>query len=107
MVLCGAINPHSAKLIYSNFQPLEVVSRYRDPQLQVAENYSHLYLQILMFRHTLFPIFQWFAWLIKQIKTRDQQDKGVLLLLLLPWYQSLWPFNTKVFILLFLNFSLQ
>ena len=24
---------------YSNFNPLEVVSRYRDPQLQVAENY--------------------------------------------------------------------
>ena len=30
-----------AKLIYLNFQPLEVVSRYRDPQLQVAENYSY------------------------------------------------------------------
>ena len=26
----------------SNFHPLEVVSRYRDPQLQVGENYSHL-----------------------------------------------------------------
>ena len=23
----------------ANFQPLEVVSRYRDPQLQVAKNY--------------------------------------------------------------------
>ena len=30
-------NPQSAKFIYLNFQPLEVVSRYRDPQLQVAE----------------------------------------------------------------------
>ena len=27
------------KLIYFNFQPLEVVSRYRDPQPQVYENY--------------------------------------------------------------------
>ena len=26
----------------SNFHPLDVVSRYRDPQLQVGENYSHL-----------------------------------------------------------------
>ena len=24
-----------------NFHPLEVVSRYRDPQLQVGENYSY------------------------------------------------------------------
>ena len=30
------INPQHAKLIYSNFHPLEVVSRYRDPQLQVC-----------------------------------------------------------------------
>ena len=34
------INPYSAMLIYLNFRPLEGVSRYRDPQLQVAENYS-------------------------------------------------------------------
>ena len=26
-------------LLYLNFQPLEVVSRYRDPQPQVVENY--------------------------------------------------------------------
>ena len=25
----------------SNFQPLEVVSRYRDPQLKVAENWAN------------------------------------------------------------------
>ena len=37
------IHPYSPKLIYLNFQPLEVVSRYRDPQLQVAENYSYLF----------------------------------------------------------------
>ena len=27
-----------------NFQPLEVVSRYRDPQLQVGGNYMYSYL---------------------------------------------------------------
>ena len=26
-----------------NFHPLEVVRRYRDPQLQVGENYSYLF----------------------------------------------------------------
>ena len=36
-------NPFPAKLIYLNFHPLEVVSRYRDPQLQVAENYYDLH----------------------------------------------------------------
>ena len=30
-------------LIYLNFQPLEVVSRYREPQPQVVENYSYLF----------------------------------------------------------------
>ena len=34
------INPYPAKIIYLNFQPLEVVSRYRNPQPQVVENYS-------------------------------------------------------------------
>ena len=32
--------PYTAKLIYLNFKPLEVVSRQRDPQPQVGENYS-------------------------------------------------------------------
>ena len=31
-----------AKLNKYNFQPLEVVSRYSDPQQQVAENYIYL-----------------------------------------------------------------
>ena len=44
-------------IIYLNFQPLEVVSRYRDLQPQVVENYANLinltqkHLQILMFKH--------------------------------------------------------
>ena len=33
------INPLTAKLLNLNFYPLEVVSRWRDPQLQVSENY--------------------------------------------------------------------
>ena len=36
-------NSYLAKLISLNCQPLEVVSRDRDPQLQVAENYSYLF----------------------------------------------------------------
>ena len=43
------LNPRSqlnnhliAKLVHSNFHSLEVVSRSRDPQLQVSENYSAL-----------------------------------------------------------------
>ena len=39
----GNLNPYPAKLIYLNFQLLEVMSRYRDPQLEVAENYSYLF----------------------------------------------------------------
>ena len=30
-------------LFYLNFHPLAVVSRYRDPQLQVSENYYYLF----------------------------------------------------------------
>ena len=36
------VNPIAAKLFNLNFHPLEVVSRWRDPQLQVSENYSDL-----------------------------------------------------------------
>ena len=38
-----SINPQSGKLNNLNFRPLEVVSRYREPQLQVDENYSCLF----------------------------------------------------------------
>ena len=34
-----AFNPTPARVIYLNFHPLEVVARYRDPQLQAVENY--------------------------------------------------------------------
>ena len=40
----SVVNSYSAaKLIYLNFQPLEVVSRCRDPQPQVVENDSYLF----------------------------------------------------------------
>ena len=38
-----SFNPQIAKLNNLNFHPLEVVSRYRDPQLQVGDNYSYLF----------------------------------------------------------------
>ena len=44
------LNPSTAKLFNLNFHPLEVVSRWRDPQLQVSENYSDL----TKWRSTLF-----------------------------------------------------
>ena len=37
------LNPCTAKLNNLSFHPVEVVSRYRDPQLQVVENYSYLF----------------------------------------------------------------
>ena len=51
----SSFNPYHAKLIYSNFYSLEVVSRYRDPQLQVTEIYSYLEnLKMLMFKYTFY-----------------------------------------------------
>ena len=50
------INPYLAKVIYLNFQPLEVVSRYRDPQAQVVKKLLIFflvrtnYLQILIYK---------------------------------------------------------
>ena len=38
MTRSALINYYPAKLINLNFHPLEVVFRYRDPQLQVGEN---------------------------------------------------------------------
>ena len=54
-VMCP-FNPLTAKLFSLNFHPLEVVSRWRDPQLQVSENYSNL----TNWRSTLFKS----CWLI-------------------------------------------
>ena len=46
------LNPLTAKLFNMNFHPLEVVYRWRDPQLQVSENYFDL----TKWRSTLFKI---------------------------------------------------
>ena len=37
------VNPLLTELSYLNLHPLEVVSRYRDPQSQVDENCSYLF----------------------------------------------------------------
>ena len=42
-------NRYPVKLISVNFHPLEVVSRYRDPQLQMGET---KHFQMPMFKHT-------------------------------------------------------
>ena len=42
VTLMCVFNHLTAKLFNLNFHPLEVVSRWRDPQLQVSENYSDL-----------------------------------------------------------------
>ena len=39
----GHINPFPAESSNLNFHPLEVVSRYRDPQLQVGEKFSQIW----------------------------------------------------------------
>ena len=75
------VNPYPAKLIYLNFLPLEVVSRYRDPQPQVGGNYSYLFnlrsIRCISWHFTL--NISDFIDKKKQIKndnSRDQQDKG-------------------------------
>ena len=35
------------------FQPLEVVSRYPDPELQVGDNYSYLFNLLILFLITV------------------------------------------------------
>ena len=40
ITLIAEFNPLTDKLFNWNFYPLQVVSRWRDPQLQVSENYS-------------------------------------------------------------------
>ena len=50
------LNPLTAKLFNLNFHPLEVVSRWRDPQRQVSGNYSDL----TKWRSTVFK----YCWLI-------------------------------------------
>ena len=59
------INPLTAELFNLNFHPLEVVSRWRDPQLQVSENYSHLtnwrstlFKSCWLMSHFIFNIFK-------------------------------------------------
>ena len=43
LFVAKVVNLYPAKLIYVKFQSHDVQSRYRDPQFQVAENYSYLF----------------------------------------------------------------
>ena len=43
VVFINNLNLHLVKLIYLNFHPFEIVSRHRDPQPEVVENYSYLF----------------------------------------------------------------
>ena len=74
------INTYPAKLIYLNFQQLEVVSCYRDLQHQVADNCSYLFYfttTICKFSCS-FPITV--IWSTNKTgyndSSHDQQDKG-------------------------------
>ena len=68
------MNPYHAKLMHLSFQPLEVVSRYRDPQPQVVENFSYLFnFRLNIYESTFLKQFfysqwQWFKRLNKWIK---------------------------------------
>ena len=55
IILCLEVRrfPQSAKLNNLNVHPFEVVSRYREPQFQVAEHYPCIFVIFcLMFEHT-------------------------------------------------------
>ena len=70
-----AVNPLHSTLSYLIFHPLEVVSRYRDPQLQVGENYRYSFnlrqknMKIWMFKHTFHPHQQGFNRLKNKLKS--------------------------------------
>ena len=51
------MNPLTAKLFNMNVHSLEVVSRCRDPQLQVSENYTDL----TKWRSTVFKSFRFMS----------------------------------------------
>ena len=70
------INPSAAKLFDWNFHPLEVVSRWRDPQLQVGENYF-IWQKILFFKLTIFKS----CWLMSRF---------ILNMFERPWYLMCW-----------------
>ena len=69
----AAINPLTAMIFNLNCHPHEVVSRYRDPQLQVGENYSYLFnlrpnmYNFLSLKTHFIINMSWFDQLIKRI----------------------------------------
>ena len=71
------VNPLTTKLFNLYFHPLEVVSRWRDPQLQVSENYSDLtkwrssvFKYCWLMSHFIFNMFKrWYIMCLYKIKT--------------------------------------
>ena len=45
----NVIDPYSTEIFHLNFLSLDVVSRYRDPQLQVTENVSASLLRVTFY----------------------------------------------------------
>ena len=76
------LNPLTAKLFNLNFHPLQVVSRLRDPQLQVRENYSDLtkwmstFFQILLVDVTFYLSYIWNVVLNVLIKNENPNICG-------------------------------
>ena len=72
---CFSVNPLTAKLFNLNFHLLKVVSRWRDPQLQVSENYSDLtkcrstvFKYYWLMSYFIFNMFK--RWYLIKMKTR-------------------------------------
>ena len=89
----GTFNPLTAKLFNLNFHPLEVVSRWRDTQLQVSVNYSDstkwrptLFKSCCSMSHFIFNMFKrWYLCTNKKMKTRIYAAPAVKGLSYLPW----------------------
>ena len=69
------INPSTAKLLNLNFYTFEVVSRWRDPQLQVSENYSKwrstLFKSCWLMSHFIFNIFK--MWYLMHVLIKNEK----------------------------------
>ena len=98
------INPLTAKLFNLNFHSLEVVSRRRDPQLQVSENYSDLtkwrstlFKSCRLMSHFIFNIFKmWYLMCWWKMKPRIYAAPEVKGLKGLIAKSKIRPFNFKV-----------
>ena len=84
------------------FTPLDVVTRYRDPQLWVSKNYSYLFNLRpklfenvdVRFKHSFHPRYQWFDRLIKQIEADYSRAYRMVIMAWCTWCISVfWDNN--------------